>query len=155
MPWIRLSDSELRRVRNYVFSYNAKGFVLMEFGPREVHHVRLDLEPTPQGKKYEFVAGARAGTGTTYYRVYEFHVKIAVEGAFLYKGFDYRGGGVWRPVWGKYEAGNYRRPLDEDQNARCLAEARTFLLALRDVTTDMDQMLSIDAPPEMLRGAEV
>lgn len=149
MPTIRLWESELGQVAGYRYRWDGRGYILMEYGPGYINHIRIDITLHPNGRTYLPNAG-----GDRQYLVHEFHVKISNgHGAFLYMGFDYRGGGVWRPCWGHRQVGSQRYDLTGGEAAICEDDAREFLRALREVTTDMDQMLSIDAPPEMLRHA--
>jgi hypothetical protein len=149
MPTIRLLDSELKRVVGYTYRWDGSGYILMEYGPLSCHHIRMDV--TPQGDRtYRLDQNDNRA-----YLIHEFHVKLRSENGFLYRGFNYRNGGVWRPCWGNRKTGNRRFNLTNFEEGICAREARKFLQALREVTTDMDQMLSIDAPLEMLRGVDL
>ena len=103
MTTFAATERELRSVARSVgrFEYNARGYILMTWGPVGEHHVRLDLQPWPNGRYQRFF-----GETTEYeYAISSFHVKMRASHTddtedFDYLYFVYQGGGVWQPTWG-------------------------------------------------------
>lgn len=148
MARIQLSERELKRVRDYNYKWNPNGFALMEFGTQYDDHIRLDLTPFENKSKRQYSGGEYN------YLICEFHVKMEVgRRQYAYAFFNYSGGGIWTRYKSMFKDGDRNRgQLNDHHLNMCINEARLFLRALREVTKDMDQMLAMYAPPEMMRG---
>jgi len=147
MTRISLMESELKQLKNSKYYYNSNGFILMEYGPGNCHHVRLDLGRHDNGTKKKYSAGDYE------FLVEEFHVKISAgDNRYHYAFYEYLGGGIWRFFKSLLKVGeSHKGKLTSNELSACDRDARGFLEDLREITTSMDQMLAVDAPPEMLR----
>jgi hypothetical protein len=100
MPYFEITETQLKTVSR--FSYNAKGFILIEWGDRKQHHFRLDLAKWDNGRYTRF-----AGNSDAYeYAVQSIHLKLydgtnqARTADFWYYFYVvYVNAGVWQPVW--------------------------------------------------------
>lgn len=93
----RITEGELRKIGRT--TYNARGYILLEWGRNNQHHFRFDLDRNDRGRFQEL-----AGSEYQYY-ISSIHLKYDIQEAtqgdmdHSYFYVVYMGGGVWQPIW--------------------------------------------------------
>jgi len=134
-----ITEGELRGIGPT--SYNARGYILLEWGRNNRHHFRFDLEKNDRGRYQEF-----SGSGTEYqYRIGSIHLKYDIydttEGDMDYSYFYvvYMGGGVWQPVW-TYAARTNQRTGQNTRFTSSASEQSEDYRLMNDLLDDLGRV---------------